>query len=370
MGSATVTQNVAGTFRYISGIPYYNSGSPSLTLAGVTIDNLVGQCYTNQSNIVEVDDGTNQESTSSNAITNTDYTYANIDGATTMLSSGTPKANTGTSSAYAIGSLTVPITSSSVRTVSRLKVRARNVNGVSSYSSDIATNIQVHKSAQSGISEIAIAVDDRLGGQYNDDGVRIFDFSSATTNTPSYTSSTNFYTNSLYSESSDPGVSGTKEATVRLGVIKYDVTDYSSGYLPAGPDRSGDTGTQYFTFAFRRRAVAGFNINITSSGIAGLWIAAPGTAIDNSSTLNGWLRSDQVYAGSGIPGGDTGNNGNGSDGCAANSGARIVASTALSGNYNMTLGTENMSNATGNVVLIRIALTSGQSVTSLSINKP
>ena len=29
------------------------------------------------------------------------------------------------------------------------------MNGVSSYSSDIATNIQVHKSAQSGISEIA-----------------------------------------------------------------------------------------------------------------------------------------------------------------------------------------------------------------------
>jgi len=369
VGSATVTQNTAGTFRYVSGIPYYNSGSPSLTLSGVSIDNLVGQCYTNQSNIVEVDDGTNQESTSSNAITNTDYTYANIDGATTMLSSGTPKANTGTSSAYAIGSLTVPITSSNIRTVSRLKVRAKNVNGVSSYSSDIATNIQVHKSTQSGISEIAIAVTDALGnGDYTDDGVRVFDLSSATTNTPSYTSSTNFYTNSVYGESSDPGVSGTKEATIRLGVLKYDVTDYSSGYLPAGPNRSGDTGTQYFTFAFRRRSVAGFNINITSNGIAGLWIAAPGTAIDNSSTLNGWLRSDQVYAGSGVPGGDTGNNGNGSDGCASNTGARIIASTALSGNYNVTLGTENMSNATGNVILIRIALTSGQSVTSLSIN--
>ncbi len=33
----------------------------------------------------------------------------------------------------------------------------------------------------------------------------------------------------------------------------------------------------------------------------------------------------------------------------------------------MTLGSENMSNATGNVVLVRIALTSGQSVTALSI---
>ena len=368
IGSATLSQNVAGTFRYISGIPYYNSGSPSLTLSGVTIDNLVGQCYTNQSNIVEVDDGTNQESTSSNAITNTDYTYANIDGSTTMLSSGIPKANTGTSSAYSIGALTVPITSSSVRTISRVKVRSRNVNGTSSYSSDISTNIQVHKSAQSGISEIAIAVSDSLGSTYDDDGVRIFDFSSSTTNNPSYNNSTNFYTNSTYSESSDPGVSGTKEATVRLGVIKYDVTDYSTGYLPVGPDRSGDTGTQYFTFAFRRVAVAGFDINITSSGIAGLWIAAPGTSIDSSSTLNGWLRTDQAYDGSGVPGADTGNGGNGSNGCAATSGDVIASSTSLSGSFTMTLGTENMSNATGNVVLVRIALTSGQSVTSLSIS--
>ena len=367
IGSATVTENVAGTYRYVSGIPYYNSGSPSLTLAGVTIDDLVGQCYTNQSNIVEVDDGTNQEGTSSNAITNTDYTYANIDGASTMLSGGTPTVNVGTSSAYAIGSLTVPITSSSVRTISRVKVRARNVNGTGSYSSDISTNIAVHKSAQSGISEIAIAVSDSLGATYDDDGVRIFDFSAETTDTPSYTSSTNFYTNSLYSEASDPGVAGTQEATIRLGVLKHDVTDYSSSYLPAGPDRSGDTGTQYFTFAFRRTNASNFDINITSSGIAGLWIAAPGTGIDDSSGLNGWMRADTAYAGSGQPGSNTGSGGNGSDGCAFTTGDRIQASTSLSGGYTMTLGTENMSNAQNNVVLVRIALTSGQTVTALSI---
>lgn len=367
VGSATVTENVAGTYRYISGIPYYNSGSPSLTLAGVTIDDLVGQCYTNQSNIVEVDDGTNQEGTSSDAITSSDYTYANIDGASTMLSGGIPTVNVGTSSAYAIGSLTVPITSSSVRTVSRVKVRARNVNGISSYSSDIATNIAVHKSAQSGISEIAIVVADALGATYDDDGVRVFDFNAETTDTPSYNSATNFYTNSLYSESADPGVSGTQEATIRLGVLKHDTTDYSSGYLPAGPDRSGDTGTQYFTFAFRRTNVANFDINITSSGIAGLWIAAPGTGIDSSSGLNGWLRADTAYAGSGQPGSNTGSGGNGSDGCAFTTGDRIQASTSLSGGYTMTLGTENMSNAQDNVVLVRIALTSGQTVTALSI---
>ena len=35
----------------------------------------------------------------------------------------------------------------------------------------------------------------------------------------------------------------------------------------------------------------------------------------------------------------------------------------------MTLGEENMSNATGNVVLVRIALTSGQSISSLNITE-
>jgi len=369
VSGATLTENTAGTYRYISGIPYYNSGSPNLTLSGVTVTNLVGQCYTNQSNIVEVDDGTNQEGTASDAITNTDYTYANIDGASTMLSGGIPVVNVGTSSAYSIGNLTVPITGSSVRTVSRVKVRARNVNGIGSYSSDIATNIAVHKSSQSGISEIAIAVADALGnGTYTDDGIRIFDFSAATTDNPSFNSATNFYTNSPYSESSDPGVAGTKEATIRLGVLKYDVTDYSSGYLPVGPDRSSDTGTQYFTFAFRRQVVSNFDISITSSsGISGLWIAAPGTLIDSTSGLNGWLDASIQYAGAGVPGSDTGNGGNGSNGCAFTGADVIAIGTSLSGSYTMTLGSENMSNATSNVVLVRIALASGESVTALSV---
>ena len=373
VGIATLTENTGGTKRFISGIPYYNSGSPDLTLSGVTIDDLVGHCYTNQTDIVEVDDGTNQEGTSSNAISNSGYTYAQIDGSSSMLTGGIPNINTGTSAAYAIGSLTVPITSSSVRTVSRVKVRAKNVNGTSSYSSDIATNIQVHSSSQSGISEIAIAVSDSLGnGDYTNDGIRIFDFSAETTNTPSYAGYgvTNFYTNSVYSEASDPGVSGTQEATIRLGTLKHDVTDYSSGYLPSGPDRSGDTGTQYMTFAFQRKAVSNFDLNITSSGgiSGGVFIAAPGTDIDSASGLNGWLRADTTYGGSGCPGSDTGNGGNGSDGCAFSSGDRILTGTALSGSYTMTLGNQNMSNADSNVVLVRIGLAAGESVTALSVS--
>jgi len=334
---------------------------------------LVGQCYTDQSNIVEVDDGTNLESTSSNAITNTDYTYANIDGATTMLSSGTPKVNTGTSSAYAIGSLTIPITTSNVRTVSRVKVRARNVNGLSSYSNDIGTNIQVHTASQTGIVENSISVSSSLGnGDYTDNGIRIFDLSSEISDTPTFSGTVNYYstTTNHYGESSDPGISTTRESVVRMGVILHDIIDYSSGLSStSSPDR---TQVQYFTFAFRRRNVQNFDIEIGtgSSGISGLWIASPGTIIDSTSGLNGWLRSDTAYGGSGTPGSGTG--GNNSDGCAYNGGDRILNDTQLStsNSYTMTLGTENSTSAQDNVILIRIALASGQTVTSLSVGEP
>ena len=359
VASATVSENVSGVYRYISGVPYYDSGSPSLTLSGVTIEDLVGQCYTNQNDIVEVNDG----------VSTTDYSYSDIDGSTTMLTSGIPNANVGTAAPYAIGDLVVPITTSNVRTESQIKVRAKNVNGVGNYSSEIPTKIQVHTSEQYGISEIAIPVEDALGnGTHTDDGIRIFDFSGDVDDTPAFNNATNFYINDPYTELLDPGIQGTQEAMIRDGQIQHDTSDYSTGYLPAGgPDRSGDTGTQYFTFAFRRQVVANFDINIDSSGVAGLWIALPGTAIDTTSGLNGWLRSDSAYSGAGVPGTETG--GNGSNGCAFNNSDLILPNTSLSGGYTMTLGEENMSNATGNVVLVRIALTSGQSISSLSITE-
>ena len=365
--AGTLSESSGGTKRYISGIPYYNSGSPTLTLTGVTVENLTGQTFRQISNVVEVDPGTNHEGTSQGAISNLNFGYAQIDGSTTMLSGGNPIANTGISGPYTIGNLIIPITTSSRRTVQQLKLRASNVVGTSSYVNN-TTKVQVHTAAQSGIVETAIPVSDSLGSTHNDDGVRIFDFASSTADNPSYNGSTNFYTSNLYSEASDPGVSGTKEATIRLGVLKHDTTDYSTGFLPAGPDRSGDTGTQYFTFAFRRQTVANFSLSITSAGVAGVWIAAPGTAIDNTSGLNGWLRCDSV-APPGIPGSNTGAGGNGSDGCAKTSGDTISPNTALSGSKTMTLGSENMSNATGNVVLVRIALSSGQSITNLSVGE-
>ena len=368
LAAGTLTENVAGTYRYISGVPYYNTGSPSLTLSGVTLNNFIGQTYRNTSQVVQVVSGTNYEGTSQNAISGQSFTYANIDGTVSFLTGGIPNANTGNGTPYAIGDLTISLTSSSVRTVETITSRAYNVNGSGSYSSQ-TEKIAVHTASQSGISEIAIDVSGSLGATYSDDAVRIFDFNAATTDNPTFNSATNFYTNNPYTEASDPGVVGTKEATIRIGVLEHNVEDYSTGYLPVGPNRSSDTGTQYFTMAFRRTTVANFNINITSTtGISGLWIAAPGTAIDSASSINGWLDTGIQYAGSGVPGANTGAGGNGSNGCASTGGDIIGTGVSLSGSYTQTLGTENMTNATGNVVLVRIALAANEKVTALSIS--
>ena len=365
--AGTLSENNAGTYRYISGIPYYNSGSPSLTLSGVTVDSFIGQAYRNTSSPVNVTNGTNSEGTSQSSIGNQNYTYAQIDGTSSFLTGGIPNADTGNGTPYTLGDLTVNITGSNVRTVENIRHRANNIYGSSSYQTPSA-NIQVHKSAQSGISEIAVAVSDALGATYTDDAVRVFDFSADTTNNPTIPAATNFYTNSVYTEATDPGVVGTKEATIRLGVLEHNVNNYSTGYLPVGPNRSADTGTQYITIAFRRSVVANFNINITSgTGVSGVWIAAPGTTIDNASTINGWLECGTQYGGAGVPGANTGNGGNGSNGCASTGGDIIASNTALSGSYTMTLGTENLTNATNNVALVRIALAANQNVTSLSI---
>lgn len=365
--SSSLTEASSGSYRYISGVPYYNTGSPTLALAGVTLENLVGQAYRDTSSVLTIASGTNAEGTSGSVISTQNKTYANIDGASTMLASGIPIANTGVGTPYAIGSQTINLTSSSIAAIETIKLRASNTNGTGSYVEVSSPKIAVHTATPSGVNEENISVSSSLGdGTYTDNGKRIFDFASATTDTPSFTGSTNFYTNNLFT--GNKTVAGTKEATVRWGELAYNISNYSTGFLPAGPNRSGDTGTQYFTFAFRRNIVANYDVQITSSsGVAGVWIALPGTGIDSSSGANGWLDCTTQYSGVGLPGADTGNGGNGSDGCAFTGGDVIPTNSSLSGGYTMTFGTENMANATGNVSLVRIALTSGQSISSLSI---
>lgn len=367
----TVAENTAGTYEYISGIPYYDTGSPDLTVTGTTVANFTGQAYQDTSSPHEIDPGTVSEGSGS-VISNLDFTYANIDGGTTMLTGGIPNTDTGVSSAYTLGTLTVPLRSSSMFSVSTIKARSKNANGTGSYSED-TTKIQVFTATPGGLNKDqgGIIVSDSLGATFDDDAVRIPGFGTAS-DTPSFfdSSNANYYTDHAWSGAET--VAGTQEAIVRptatsTGTIQHDITDYSTGYLPVGPDRSGDTGTQYYTFAFRRTSVANFTITMTGT-VSGFFIAAPGTAIDSASTLNGWLDAGVQYAGSGVPGADTGNGGNGSNGCAFTGGDRILDGVSYSNqSFTLTLGSENMSNATGNVVLCRIKLNSGDSVTALSI---
>jgi len=187
------------------------------------------------------------------------------------------------------------------------------------------------------------------------------------------------YTGSEATFNSQTGPFYTTDATVTgvgsQGVLRFDKTNYSTGYLPAGPNLSAQQNTQYFTFKFVRTSVSKFNIQYVGT-VAGMWVALPGSVFDTASGnvgptsgLNGWLNMCVPYGGAGIPG-SNGHGGNGSDGCAL--GGAVIPNTLQSNastafGYTCTFGTVNSSSTATNEIYVRIKLTSGQSVTALSL---
>ena len=158
----------------------------------------------------------------------------------------------------------------------------------------------------------------------------------------------------------------TYDATVVADSLSHDETDYSSGYLPVGPDLSaGRSGTQYFTFKFVRTSVSKFDVKFSGT-LAGCWVALPGSTIDSSSSENGWIDMTVSYAGSGVPGANTGSGGNGSNGCALG-GVIPTGSSQTNKSTTATFGTVSSSSTSTNEIYVRIALTSGQSITALSL---
>jgi len=148
------------------------------------------------------------------------------------------------------------------------------------------------------------------------------------------------------------------EAVVRGAVLRHDQIDYSSGYLPAGPDySSGRSGTQYFQIELIRSNVSEFRITY-SGAAAGCFVCMP----DNSSWTtslsgtNGWADMFQAYRGAGIP--TTAEPGCSSGGLMDNNG----------GTFTCVFGTESSSNDSNNRILIRWKLTSGQSITGMSFS--
>ena len=181
-----------------------------------------------------------------------------------------------------------------------------------------------------------------------------------TGNTPTYTGSEAAF-------NSQTGPLQTYDAVVvgsgSGGVLAWNTTNYTTGYLPAGPNLSaGRSGTQYFTMKFVRTSVSKFDISFTGN-VAGVWVALPGSVIDSSSSANGWINMNQAYGGAGYPG--VNSPGNGSDGCSL--GGIIALNQSGSQRKTCTFGTVSSSSTGTNEIYVRIALASGQSVTALTL---
>jgi hypothetical protein len=105
--------------------------------------------------------------------------------------------------------------------------------------------------------------------------------------------------------------------------------------------------------------------DITYAGnVAGVWVALPGSVIDASSGANGWIDMTVAYAGAGYPG--VNSPGNGSDGCSLG-GVVVPNVNTASVSKTCTFGTVSSSSTGTNEIYVRLSLTSGQSVTGLSL---
>jgi len=150
----------------------------------------------------------------------------------------------------------------------------------------------------------------------------------------------------------------TYEAIVRGAALRHDQTNYSTGYLPVGPDYSSSrSGAQYFQIEIIRSAVSAFRITVTGT-YAGCWVCMPSNSAWTSSLsgTNGWANMFQAYRGAGIPT-------SAEPGCS--SGGVMTGST---GTFTCVFGTESSTNDSNNRILIRWRLNSGQSITAMSFS--
>ena len=150
----------------------------------------------------------------------------------------------------------------------------------------------------------------------------------------------------------------TYEAIVRGGVLRHDETNYSTGYLPVGPDyRAGRSGAQYFQVEMIRSNVSEFSISYTGSA-AGCFVCMPdnSTWTTSLSGTNGWADMFQAYRGAGLPTSSE-------PGCSSGG---VMGSSG--GTFTCTFGTSSSSHDSNNRILIRWKLTSGQSITAMSFS--
>ena len=332
----------ANTKIYSSTVPHYTS-STYFTLTAY-VNNLSGNTYPTTDTFINGSAGGAFQSPSS-------ITYSNA-GVSTPLTR-----NLYVSSGNVAISTTSYITtgfSSSASGPSLTSTNGYNSSGASTFTVSGTPTILYKTGTSSSMEETTLTFGSTVG---TGSGLAARIVNPGTSDTPTYTASASLF-------NSQTGTLTANCATIVAAVLKHDQVNYASGYLPVGPNlSSGRTGSQYFTFRFIRTSVSKFNIKFSGT-IAGLWVALPGSTIDTSSTLNGWLDMSTAYGGAGVPGAGTG--GNGSNGCALG-GVVTLNSSVSAHSKTCTFGTVSSSDTSTNEIYVRIKLTSGQTVTALSL---
>jgi hypothetical protein len=328
VSSGTVVQGTAGTLAYSSSVPHYNTGA-TLTV-GFTATNIAGETYSS-GNILSV--------AGSNGILSTVGYAAGSGGLSSPVARQTLS--------FTASGLSIPVSGTNVFASGQITATATNPNG--SGNATFGPNILVmNGTASSKLYEMNVPVTVAVNGGPSGNSTRV---TMSNGDNPSDDKSS--LTTGDWNSSSALQV---WDATVVAGVLKNDLTDYST-YLPAGPNLTTQNATQYVTFMFRRTAVSKFDIAVTGT-YAGMWIKAVGLTEQYTASANGWYSMSASYAGSGFPGDQAG--ANGSLGCA------LGGTASGSGSFTATLGTLSSTNATNNIIMVRFKLTAGQSITALS----
>ena len=344
--SLTISAPVSPTYVYSSTVPHY---------ANTNIFDIGFSCTRLSGNMYPVSDSFVTGTAGGAFAAPTTVTYATAGVATPLaqnlyVSSGSQAVTTTSTIISGFGAST---------TGPSVSVLNSYATGTQSFTTTLGANVLYKTgtvSSASIIQEANVYIGSTIG---SGSGLAYRIENPGSSNTPPYTGSEAAF-------NSQTGPLQTYDVTVVANILKHDQTNYSTGYLPVGPDLSaGRTGTQYFTFKVIRTSVSKFDIG-WSGNIAGMWVALPGSVIDTASTANGWLDMTISYAGAGVPGANIAAGGNGSNG-AALGGTAPINTIQTNKVVTATFGTVSSSSTATNEIYLRIGLTSGQTVTILSL---
>ena len=325
ISDGSVVQASAGTPVYSSGVPHYGDGA-TLTVA-MSIANLAGETYYGGGDPIQF---------TGPVIATKTFSYVPATGIDAPLPQNTLTAQAVTPQTIAVdgaGHLS-----------GKIAGVARNVNGSASADLGGPTILIKRGAAGARLDEMNVPVTGLGALPHALNAVRV---STAAGDTPAAAHAAWDANASLPAH----------EAAVVAGVLAHNRTNYAQGHLPVGPDLSiGRDGAQYATFAFRRAARSAFKINVTGA-YAGCWVKLPGVSDLQPNAPGGWWDGFKPYDGAGVPG----EAGDPLAGCALGS-----VMTGASGSFNITFGTQSSTNATDNLILVRIKLAAGQSIPALS----